>query len=136
MAGMGKVFGRPAPSSVAQNILNSPIMSQMPSPKEPAAYPGNQTIMAYSRLVAACYEIRKVEQDPVRLIELVRCLEFGERSLQEDAQKSQQEVGTPPPPTPPPMQQGMPPGMTPGMPGAAANGPTMAPPPGAPGPQI
>ena|SRR5579875_792428 len=78
MAGV-TVFGRPSTSDIASRVLDSASLNANPSPDSPQKVPADQRASAYARLLAACYELKKVETDPFKLSELATCEAFADR---------------------------------------------------------
>lgn len=110
------VFGRPATSGIADRIMQTASLNQLPSPSVPAEMVESPLLVPYMNLIAACYELRKVETDPVAMLEIERARAFGESKIamieDSDADPSMQ-ITPPPPPMP---QQGLPMGAPPAAP--------------------
>ena len=105
--------------------MQSASLNALPSPTIPAEMVDSPMLNPYMNLVAACYELRKVEQDPMALLEIERARSFAESRITmiEDADENpQMQIAPPPPPMPP---QGAPQG---GPPQAAATAPSAGPP--------
>ena len=98
------VYGRTATPSIADRVMQSASLNALPSPTIPAEMVDSPLLNPYMNLVAACYELRKVEQDPQALLEIERARSFAESRITmiEDADEMPQMQITPPPPPPPP----------------------------------
>lgn len=84
--------------------MQSASLNALPSPTIPAEMVDSPMLTPYMNLVAACYELRKVEQDPMALLEIERARSFAESRITmiEDAdQDPQMQIAPPPPPMPP-----------------------------------
>lgn len=103
--------------------MQSASLNALPSPTIPAEMVDSPMLHPYMNLVAACYELRKVEQDPQALLEIERARSFAESRITmiEDADENpQMQISPPPPPMPPP---GAPPQGGPPPPAPAAGTP-------------
>lgn len=95
------VFGRPATSGIADRIMSSASLNAIPSPAIPAEMVDSPALPHYLNMVAACYELRKIETDPNLLLEIERARSFAEQRIAAiDEQDPQLDVAPPPPPQP------------------------------------
>ena len=116
------VFGRQGSQSVANQVMQSPSLNATPSPVDPLQMPADDIAKNYARLLAAAYELRKLEKDALSLLELDRVIRFGESMLSSLVGRDVSlgaPAATPTPPqmpgAAPPQAAGSPPGMPPQM---------------------
>src|SRR5258708_821713 len=122
-------FGKPVASGLASQIMDSPSLTQSPSPASPEMVPGNEIAMKYATLLAISTDLMQIETDQIRRLTLAENVQFYDRAVRAAITASgsggaQAPVTLPPLPaaagppggTPPPAAMGAPPGMTPPSP--------------------
>lgn len=117
MALDARVFGRPAPSQVAKDVMSSASLSALPAPSQPADLVEQPNLANYYNAYSACSEILRLERDLARRMKVQEFHQFVDETIQsmEPADTS----AVPPAPMP---QPAMPPNMPQAGPQAAALG--------------
>lgn len=101
MAVDARVFGRPASSAVAKDVMSAPTMHQTPAPAQPADVVENPSLPGYYNALDACYDILKHEMDSLRRLRVEEARSFFDgviASFEEPDTTAQAPASSPTPP--------------------------------------